>query len=336
VGDGYATFLFTATKEWVKWTASERGGYAADYIEQGWPARTDRPFRLVAAQHAGFLGDLDVYTREEMDTEPVFNEFFRPRGIGWGVATAIQVPNGDTLVFDIERRIETGPVDRATIARLDPLRPHLARASLLSARLAFERARAAAMALEMIGIPAAVISKDKRVLAANPGLEKMMPDTVMDRKERVSLTDPNADMLLAEALARLQSSDGGGCVRSFPIPPVEGRPPLIVHLVPIRRNAQDIFSSAAGILVMTPVVPAEVPTAEVLQGLFDLTPAEARVARSVAERQTVDAIADALGLSRETIRSQLKSVLAKTGTSRQAELAALLAGSRIGEAHGDA
>ncbi len=80
---------------------------------------------------------------------------------------------------------------------------------------------------------------------------------------------------------------------------------------------------------MTPVVPAEVPKAEVLQGLFDLTPAEARVARGIAECQSVEGIADLLGVSRETIRTQLKAVLAKTGTGRQVELAALLAGSHI-------
>ena len=329
VGDGYATFLFSITMQVERWVGSKLGGYGHDYVAEGWPARTDRPFRLVAARHAGFLGDLDVYTREEMDREPVFNEFLRPRGIGWGAATAIQVPNGDTLIFDVERRIETGPVDRETIGRLDALRPHLARAGLLSARLAFERARAAAMALDVIGLPAAVIGINGRLLAANPRLEKMMPEIVLDRHQRVALAEQNADALLADALARLALPGVDGGVRSFPIPACEEGPALIVHLVPIRRAALDVFSSASAILVITPVVPAEVPTAEVLQGLFDLTPAEARVAREVAGRQTIDTIAEALGVSRETVRSQLKSVFAKTGTSRQIDLAALLTGAQI-------
>jgi DNA-binding CsgD family transcriptional regulator len=37
-------------------------------------------------------------------------------------------------------------------------------------------------------------------------------------------------------------------------------------------------------------------------------------------------MAASYGLSRETVRTQLKSVMAKTGTSRQAELALLLSG----------
>ena len=76
-------------------------------------------------------------------------------------------------------------------------------------------------------------------------------------------------------------------------------------------------------------MPGRVPTAEVLQGLFDLTPAEARVARAIAERRTVEAIAGMLGVSRETVRTQLKSVLAKTGMARQADLAALLAATMV-------
>lgn len=334
VGGGYATFLFTASLHGAKWVGSARGAYGAEYIAEGWPARTDRALRLVAARHAGFLGDLDVYTREEMDREPVFAEFLRPRGIGWGAATAIQVPNGDTLIFDVERRIETGPVDANTIGKLDLLRPHLARAGLLSARLAFERARAGVMALEHVGLPAAVLSRGTTILAANPRLEAMIPSIIVDRPGRVALVDRQADGLLTEALARLIHHGDTTSIASLPIAARHEHPPLIVHLLPIRRGAHDVFVNASGILIVTPVVPAEVPTAEVLQGLFDLTPAEARVARSVAELQTVEAIATTLGVSRETVRTQLKSVLAKTGSPRQGDLAALLAGSSIrGDGH---
>jgi DNA-binding CsgD family transcriptional regulator len=80
--------------------------------------------------------------------------------------------------------------------------------------------------------------------------------------------------------------------------------------------------------VVTPVDRAAVPTAEVLQGLFDLTPAEARVARGIGQAETIDTLAEATGVNRETVRSQLKAVLAKTGTRRQAELGLMLTGAR--------
>lgn len=325
-GGGYATFLFSVVGGQMSWVGSQRSDYGHDYVREGWPAKTDRAARLFGARHAGFLGDLDVYTREEMDQEPVFTQFLRPRGIGWGVATAIPVPTGEALVFDIERRIETGPVERDTVRRLDTLRPHLARAGLLSARMAFERARAAVLALDLIGLPAAMLGHNLRITAANPRLAAIMPDVVQDRRTRVALADANADALLGRALTALASPDHAGGVQSFPIPARQDQSPLIVHLVPIRRAAHDVFAGASAILMVTPVVPAEVPTSEVLQGLFDLTPAEARVARNIGEGQTIEAIATGLGVSRETVRSQLKSVLAKTGMARQGNLAALLCG----------
>jgi DNA-binding CsgD family transcriptional regulator len=64
----------------------------------------------------------------------------------------------------------------------------------------------------------------------------------------------------------------------------------------------------------------------VLQGLFDLTPAEARVAAAIAEGRTVEVIAAAANVSHETVRSQLKAVLGKAGVSRQVDLVQLLAG----------
>jgi DNA-binding CsgD family transcriptional regulator len=57
-----------------------------------------------------------------------------------------------------------------------------------------------------------------------------------------------------------------------------------------------------------------------------MTPAEARVAHAVAQCQTIGAIADSFGLSQETVRSQLKSALAKTGVARKLDLATVLAG----------
>lgn len=59
---------------------------------------------------------------------------------------------------------------------------------------------------------------------------------------------------------------------------------------------------------------------------LDLTPAEDPIARAFAEGHSVESSAAALSISPETVRTQLKRVMAKTGTSRQAELVQLLAG----------
>jgi len=62
-----------------------------------------------------------------------------------------------------------------------------------------------------------------------------------------------------------------------------------------------------------------------LRGAFRLTQAEARLASHLANGDCLDTVCDRLGIAKETGRNQLKSVFAKTGTSRQAELVLLIA-----------
>ena len=61
-----------------------------------------------------------------------------------------------------------------------------------------------------------------------------------------------------------------------------------------------------------------------LRSRFLLTRAEAQIALGIADGETLAAIAQSRSVSISTARGQLKSVFAKTGTHRQAELMALL------------
>jgi len=64
---------------------------------------------------------------------------------------------------------------------------------------------------------------------------------------------------------------------------------------------------------------------ELLQGLFDLTPAEARLARALMQGLTTAGAARQFGIAEATVRTQMKSLFAKTGQSRQSDLVRMLA-----------
>lgn len=290
----------------------------------------ERTRRLLERRHAGFLRDIDIFSDSEMAAEPVYREFLVPSGLGIGVATSIASPSGEAFILHTERERSEGHVEDAVIARLDQMRPHLARAMLLSARLEFERARGAAQALESVGLPAAVLGREGRLVTANARFEALMPAVAMDRPARLGLADAAADGLLATALATMGRAPAGVSVRSIPIAGRGEQPPLIVHLTPVRGAAHDIFARAACILVVTPVVLREVPTADVVQGLFDLTPAEAKLAALIAGGHRPREAAAALGVMEETARTTLKQVMAKTGLHRQADLVGLLRGTSLG------
>jgi DNA-binding CsgD family transcriptional regulator len=249
--------------------------------------------------------------------------------MGYRAGTVIPIPSGDSIAIVIPRHQDNGPVPQQVVSFLDGLRPHLARASLAANRLGFERARAQADALQALGLPGAVLRGRGRMFAANRLFEALVPSLFQDRDQRVTLTDATADALFAEALSASPLA-GSRIVKSIPVAATTDRLPMVLHVIPVRGSARDIFTQATAMLVVTPVDRGAVPAAEVLQGLFDLTPAEARVARGVAQAETLEALAAATGVNRETVRSQLKAVLSKTGVSRQQELVSLLAGKALG------
>jgi DNA-binding CsgD family transcriptional regulator len=327
-GGADAGVLFTSDLDGFRFVATADFAESVDaYIAGGWLTRTDRTARLLAKRHAGFVTDLDVYTPEEFAREPVFREFFNPRGFGMGAASVVTVPTGDQVIFDVERSLARGPIPRDAVARLDGVRPHLARAATMSARLHLRTVRAAAEALEAVGLPAAILGRRGRTLAMNRSCEDLLGDRILDGA-RLALVDPAADRLLARALAELPVAASAG-PRSIPLAARDGRPPTILHLLPIRGAAADLFAAAEAIAVFTPLVARHVPGLSVLEGLFDLTAAEARVARGIAAGSTVADLSAAFGTSSATVRSQLKAVMSKTGTARQAELVQLLAGAAL-------
>ena len=296
------------------------------WIEGGWQAKTQRAPRMMALNHAGFVTDCDIYGPGGLEQDEAFANYLKPAGFGYGAGTGITMPTGEVAVYSIERRYQTGPMARQDCLKLDPLRPHLARAALLLARSGLERARMMASTLETIGIPGAVLRPNGVLLSANPMFEQLMPAVIQDRRDRLRLADESADGLLAKALHGLRKRDAYRGVSSIPIAGSEPRPALIIHLLPVRGAAQDFFLDGSALVIVTPVDRASVPTAEVLQGLFDLTPAEARVAQGIAGARSVDALARSLGVKPLTVRTQIKAVLAKTGARRQGELISLLAG----------
>ncbi len=288
-------------------------------------ARTERARRAYAAQIQGFTREQDFFVEEELEEDPLYRELLRPAGLGWCAATVIAVPTGDTIIFSAERDYAKGPVSDAVIAQLDPLRPHLARASLCAARLQLELARAATHALDLLGMAALVFDGSDKVIAANGSLEACEGLLRWRAREKFALRDRKADAQLQVAINALAANHVSG-VRSFAVQRSDDLPPMIAHIVPIMGSARDIFARCSGIVIFSPVTMAQAPTVELVQSLFDLSPAEARVARRLTAGDSVEAIASQNRVSVATVRTQVRGVLEKTGCQRQAEVVSLLSG----------
>lgn len=321
--------LLTASDHVIGWTASPSMLEVWEALQvEGLMVCGDRFNRLLALRHSGFLRELDSYSGEaEMGEDPLYRKVLWPLGLGWAAATAVSLPTGDTMVLTFERDRARGPVERATLHKLDMLRPHLARSALLSARLQLERASAAGETLAALGIPALVLDAAGRVLSANSLIQATKGYLRWHSRDRVSLADAAADALFQPALAALGSDEPRGGV-SLALRGDGGQAGAVAHLLPIRGDARDIFVRCVGVLALTPVTLPHAAPIELVQSLFDLTPAEARVARRLGAGETVAEIATASGLAAITVRNQIRGVLRKTGCRRQAEVVALLGGLR--------
>ena len=75
---------------------------------------------------------------------------------------------------------------------------------------------------------------------------------------------------------------------------------------------------------MTEILNLPVPSEAQLRVLFGLTVSQARLAQHLASGDTVEEVAERLGIKLTTARSQLAVIFSKTGVRRQTKLVALL------------
>lgn len=326
MADARGGFLFTANDKVLHWTASESlSAGMRRFVDGGYFDRSARARLAMASRHAGFLREYDIYTDAMLEDDPLYREVLWPAGLGWCAAMTIPLPTNDVLFISLERERARGPVEDPIVEQLDALRPHLARASMMAARLQLERARVAAETLAMIGLPALVFDDQGKALAANALIEARGGDVAWRAGDRIALKDVHADALFKQAIATLD--EHGKAPRSFAVRgPSDGAAALVAHVIPLRRTARDVIARCAGVLLLSPVTLPKAPPVELVQSLFDLTPAEARVARHLTTGQTVEEIAAESGVSPHTVRTQVRGVLEKTGCRRQVEAVALLGG----------
>jgi DNA-binding CsgD family transcriptional regulator len=105
------------------------------------------------------------------------------------------------------------------------------------------------------------------------------------------------------------------------------RSPLRVLVTPVaRRHVLMGAAGAAACVFITDPDRSPVPAAVHLQRAFGLSAAETRVAAALLDGESVDRLADRLCISRNTARTHLRHLFAKTATARQADLIRVLLG----------
>jgi DNA-binding CsgD family transcriptional regulator len=103
------------------------------------------------------------------------------------------------------------------------------------------------------------------------------------------------------------------------------RPALQLFIAPIHDGSlrHDARHAAVVVFVSDPLR-TQRPGVAVLHKRFGLTPAECRVALLLSDGHSPKEIANTVGVTDNTVRSQIKSIFSKTGVRRQSDLVRLL------------
>ena len=98
---------------------------------------------------------------------------------------------------------------------------------------------------------------------------------------------------------------------------------IFADVAPVPPNLA-MFRVNAAVLVLLHLASSTEAQVTRLMRLYRLTAAEAEVALAIAEGGAVRVVAERRGVAVSTLRSQVAAILAKTATTRQAELVALV------------
>lgn len=180
---------------------------------------------------------------------------------------------------------------------------------------------------ERLGCGCVVIDASGRVLRANEYVSRCLGRGITIRNERLTATDTACDNDLQKLIgAVLAAASRSEVLQDAVAICDEQGHQFIVRAEPVNGPVPAAYSGAKGLIRIIDLDDTtEVPLLDVLQSVFRLTPAEAKVAQRIGCGDTPDEIAEQHNISPGTVREQLKAIFQKTHTRRQAQLVCLLA-----------
>jgi hypothetical protein len=305
------------------WLATERYQQdLSDWYAEGWHLRNAWAERGNERKRLGFFDETDIFAPGELDSIPMYRDFHRPRGGGWSAGALMQFPGGGGVCFRFERPYRQGPMDQGVREKLNRLRPHLARAAFLFTKLGLRQARSAASALQLMDIPAAVLTRNGQLLACNMAMQSRLSQVSVIAGDRIAFTNDDAQRTLSEGLERITAGLADQLRGPIPIPATEEEGPAVAYLIPMRGTAQDLFGCETTLLMIRPDDSKDT-LMNLVRTRFVIDAGEAqRWARLLAA--TCPRLAAALLASSENVQATLDRVLGRTHTVLEARMASFL------------
>lgn len=271
----------------------------------------------------GIVRLTELVPTEDFVRTAFYHEVERPLNVLHQVCSVLASDDDHSYRLGIFRSAAAGPGESPELRLLAALSPHVRRAVAVASRLDHSALQvdAALAGFERLAHGLILLDEEGRVLHANAVAAGVLAaaDGLACRDRRLAALLPADDRALQRAIGRRK----GGPVR---VSRRFGGHPYVVLAVPAGGHWRWPHMMAPATLLMIGNPEAEPqPDRDVLQRLYDLTPAEAGVAAEIASGCGLPAAAERLGISRNTAQTHLQRIFRKTGVATQAALAALVA-----------
>lgn len=249
-------------------------------------------------------------------------ELFRILGVDTGE------PDGLLARLRFSRRKEEANFTSEDREILTLLTPHLRQALAIYGRLnqmTSERDIYAG-AVDQLSVATFILDEKGKLTNTNTLAAALLDDAdgLSLRGGHLHIEGRNTDRELQAAIASVITAQQNGVtalVKALRVPRKAGRSALglVVKPVPISEWSESQAGPCVAVFVSDPDQ-RDSASQHTLGELFGLTPAEARLAILLARGLSLAEVSAAQNISPHTARAQLKSIFAKTGVSRQAEL----------------
>lgn len=257
-----------------------------------------------------------------------YHDILRPQGIlHCLVETAARTGTG-ALSVAVVRSPKAGPGDDEDRAQFGLLSHHLARAARLAVRIADATRQRTALehALDALGHGIVLVDPRLRLVWANRAADRILAvnDGLSLSRGTVHGASPAITHALASLVNRVASRRRGRWAIRADRPSLAE--PYVVFAAPLGTAEHwPAAGGAAAVLVITDPAARPGTSEALLSAIYELTPAEARVALTTAAGHGLGEAARILHLSQNTVHTHLQRVFRKLGVRRQAELSRLVA-----------
>jgi DNA-binding CsgD family transcriptional regulator len=268
-----------------------------------------------------------------VDSNEFFQDFLIPYGSRYMSAVKLLETDAYVAILGLHSSVWQSPLQDDALAFLTKVTPHLQRAMrLIQDRATVQDQWTVAKAtLDMLDYGALVCDETGTLLVGNEAAASTLEqsDGLSLKDGRLFVRDRNVQTQLRAILlgkgvsGEIDNSQPMSGAILVPRPSALPYYQVILRKIVRERSIFGFKSRDLWSVMISDPARASVPTMRAISVLYDLTPAESRIASLLVAGATPDEVATQTKVKITTIRSQLSSLYSKTRTRRQAELVRL-------------